>query len=186
MSTKTTNYQLIKPELTDAADITATNDNWDTIDQKLKDALGGKLEGIVPIEHGGHGGVTRAEGLKNLSGLNDLGSNSPTTMPLIYANMRDTGVVSASCTTKEYCQAMKNYQTVTFVHSIENSIYLKDAPTNYGVCTLFRGYNDNYLVGQFIGVDGEMYKFKSHTTNTSNDGWTSVGAKDGVKVASVE
>lgn len=38
MSTTTTNFGLIKPELTDAANITAFNSNWDTIDTKLKDA----------------------------------------------------------------------------------------------------------------------------------------------------
>lgn len=36
MSTKTTNYEFIKPELTDSADITATNGNWDKIDTELK------------------------------------------------------------------------------------------------------------------------------------------------------
>ena len=36
MSKTTTNYNLIKPELTDAADITATNSNWDVIDTELK------------------------------------------------------------------------------------------------------------------------------------------------------
>jgi hypothetical protein len=35
MSLRTTNYELIKPELTDAADITATNGNWDKIDSEL-------------------------------------------------------------------------------------------------------------------------------------------------------
>lgn len=35
MSTKTTGYGLIKPELTDAADITAYNDNWDIIDEQF-------------------------------------------------------------------------------------------------------------------------------------------------------
>lgn len=35
MSTTTTNYNLVKPELTDAADITAMNPNWDTIDNLL-------------------------------------------------------------------------------------------------------------------------------------------------------
>ena len=34
MSTTTTNYELVKPALTDAADITAMNSNWDTIDTK--------------------------------------------------------------------------------------------------------------------------------------------------------
>lgn len=37
MSTTTTNYKLIKPELTDSADITAMNQNWDTLDTQLKE-----------------------------------------------------------------------------------------------------------------------------------------------------
>lgn len=37
MSKTTTNFGLIKPELTDAADITNTNQNWDIIDDQLKD-----------------------------------------------------------------------------------------------------------------------------------------------------
>ena len=36
MSTTTKNYGLVKPELTDAADITAMNENWDKIDEELK------------------------------------------------------------------------------------------------------------------------------------------------------
>lgn len=35
MSTTTTNYGLHKPELTDAADITSMNSNWDKIDEQL-------------------------------------------------------------------------------------------------------------------------------------------------------
>lgn len=35
MSTQTTNYGLIKPQLTDAPDITAMNVNWETIDTEL-------------------------------------------------------------------------------------------------------------------------------------------------------
>ena len=37
MSTTTTKFGLIKPELTDAADITAMNENWDKIDSKFDD-----------------------------------------------------------------------------------------------------------------------------------------------------
>lgn len=36
MSTKTKNYEFVKPELTDTADITATNTNWDKVDETLK------------------------------------------------------------------------------------------------------------------------------------------------------
>lgn len=50
MSLKTTNYNLIKPELTDAADITATNSNWDTIDQKLHTAETGLGELTTEVE----------------------------------------------------------------------------------------------------------------------------------------
>lgn len=35
MSKTTTNYKFIKPELTDAANITATNENWDKLDEEL-------------------------------------------------------------------------------------------------------------------------------------------------------
>ena len=46
MSTKTTNYELIKPSLVDPADITAINPNWDKIDTTLKakaDLTNGKI-----------------------------------------------------------------------------------------------------------------------------------------------
>ena len=39
MSTTTTNYGLIKPELTDPANITVMNENWDKIDSELKRQL---------------------------------------------------------------------------------------------------------------------------------------------------
>lgn len=37
MSTLTKNLKLIKPELTDAADITAYNENWDKLDEHSHD-----------------------------------------------------------------------------------------------------------------------------------------------------
>lgn len=37
MAQRTTNYNLFKPELTDAADITKMNENWDAIDAELKE-----------------------------------------------------------------------------------------------------------------------------------------------------
>lgn len=37
MSTTTTNYGLVKPQLTDPADITALNGNWDKLDQVIKE-----------------------------------------------------------------------------------------------------------------------------------------------------
>lgn len=49
MSTTTTNYKLVKPALSDPADITVMNPNWDTIDTEL--AKRATLEGgKVPYE----------------------------------------------------------------------------------------------------------------------------------------
>jgi hypothetical protein len=46
MSLKTTNYEFVKPELTDPADITAMNGNWDKIDTMFK----GQLDDIGTIK----------------------------------------------------------------------------------------------------------------------------------------
>ena len=46
MSTKTTTYEFVKPALTDAADITSTNENWDKVDEMFAE----RLNGIVLIE----------------------------------------------------------------------------------------------------------------------------------------
>ena len=48
MSTTTTNYSLIKPALTDPADITATNANWDKIDAELKKKVELSTDGKIP------------------------------------------------------------------------------------------------------------------------------------------
>lgn len=46
MSTFTSNYSLIKPELSDTADITAYNDNWDKIDTELHNLKGKYVEAL--------------------------------------------------------------------------------------------------------------------------------------------
>lgn len=71
MSTTTTNYNLIKPALTDAPpDITAMNPNWDTIDAILKELYNkcGSIDGVIPVEKGGTGATT-IEAAKEALGL---------------------------------------------------------------------------------------------------------------------
>lgn len=48
MSTTTTNYGFVKPALTDAADITAMNPNWDKIDDELAKKVSLGADGKVP------------------------------------------------------------------------------------------------------------------------------------------
>lgn len=63
MSQLTTNLGLVKPEKTDPADITATNNNWDKLDGMFK--LDGEVP-VLPIERGGTGSFTPYQALKNL------------------------------------------------------------------------------------------------------------------------
>jgi hypothetical protein len=51
MSTTTTNLGLIKPELTDPADITATNPNWDKIDKECISTKGGIINGNLTANY---------------------------------------------------------------------------------------------------------------------------------------
>ncbi len=79
MSTKTTNYELIKPELTDPADITQTNENWDKIDAELGNMLpksGGTLTGALYIDKDGErkGWIEPVDGEHE---LNVIATNDP-------------------------------------------------------------------------------------------------------------
>lgn len=74
MSTTTTNYELVKPALTDVADITAMNANWDTIDTKLKSGET-NLTSHASNKTNPHG-VTKAQvGLGNVDNTSD--ANKP-------------------------------------------------------------------------------------------------------------
>ena len=66
MSTKTTNFNLIKPSLNDAADITAFNSNWDKIDEQLKKA-----------------GETGGSDLTGTEACTEVSGSSPTVDPTI-------------------------------------------------------------------------------------------------------
>jgi hypothetical protein len=52
MSIKTTKLELIKPELTDTADITATNENWDKLDKALLTNDDGAIPEPLKFEKG--------------------------------------------------------------------------------------------------------------------------------------
>lgn len=91
MSTTTKNYSLIKPELTDAADITAMNENWDKIDNELHQLLpldGSRaMTGDLKLGDGtGHLGST--QGLTILSHDNADGTSS---YIVIYENTNTAG-----------------------------------------------------------------------------------------------
>ena len=65
MSSKTTNYNLHKFDLTDSPpDITVINESMDTIDAELKKRF--ENTEVIPVENGGTGKATADEAFGNL------------------------------------------------------------------------------------------------------------------------
>lgn len=91
MSTTTTNYNLIKPQLTDPADITAINPNWDILDSKLKtiddslSSIGSDIDGdYLPLSGG------TVTGTVILAKVQDSAGNSYTMPALVVGGMPTT------------------------------------------------------------------------------------------------
>lgn len=74
MSTTTTNYGLVKPELTDVADITATNSNWDKIDIELND-------------------IDNKSQLRTFTSLNQCGLQGAVTMKQVCTTLPDCSML---------------------------------------------------------------------------------------------
>ena len=143
MSTKTTNLELVKPELTDVADITAMNKNWDKIDEKLKDALQGELEVALPISKGGTGKTKTDDAFTYLSTRASVGSNNPVNADTL---------------------------TVSGIHQVyfEGSTYKAEDynfPYSYGVLVV---NSSNPYVGQlFYSVSANKLWYRTRATTSS-------------------
>lgn len=87
MSTRTTNYSLVKPELTDAADITQTNGNWDTIDTELN-KINSKQDTIT--------GAASTIASSNLSANKALVSNSSGKVEVSTVSSTELGYLSGA------------------------------------------------------------------------------------------
>lgn len=82
MSTLTSKRQLVKPELTDIADITATNPNWDKLDDH-KHSASDLTDGVFPIIRGGTGASNASAARTNLE-LDTLIPHNPTYQKISY------------------------------------------------------------------------------------------------------
>lgn len=113
MSTKTTNYEFVLPELTDTADITATNRNWTILDDVLKKMYGidnkptfDNIDGTLPISKGGTGSTSATAALTNLGAANkthkhtatdiNSGTLSSDRLPVIPVSKGGTGASDPS------------------------------------------------------------------------------------------
>lgn len=84
MSTTTEKYKLIKPELSDPANITALNPNWDTIDQALTNQTKYVEENYLPSTGG------TVTGTVVLSKVQDADGDSYTEPALVVGGTPDT------------------------------------------------------------------------------------------------
>lgn len=110
MSTKTSNLGLTKPALSDAADITAYNSNWDILDTQVSniknkvDNLSTDVEdlnGTLPISKGGTGATTASQARANLGA-------APSNHTHNYAG---SSTVGGSATSAEKLATSRNIRT---------------------------------------------------------------------------
>ena len=96
MSLKTTNFNLVKPELTDVADITAMNPNWDAIDRELTGVK--EYTDSHKVDKTNPHAVTKAQvGLGNVDNTSDM--SKPVSTPMQNAlNQKQDAVTGAAST----------------------------------------------------------------------------------------
>ena len=163
MSTKTPNFNLLKPELTDAADITKYNTNWDIIDNNL-----GKVNRTVPIEKGGTGGITAEQARDNLgvtAAINRLKENVESS----YIPTSEKGSANGVATLGEDSKVPANQlPDMNYVKSSEKG-------TANGVATL--GSDGKVPTIQLPSVDSFKIELTSYRgSGTSGErGKTSIG-----------
>lgn len=155
MSTTTTNLGLTKHELTDAADITALNRNWDIIDEKITEQQ----------EYN-----TQLYGTHNKDKLKtDIAHNMA-----IYTNLAQIGLTSGSETIEGIASKLPTYSrlVLTVGEGMNSNIY---PDGNYGLLIVEKTVNSR-VVFTFTNNQGKQWiMVYSHTTNgTDNTGWISV------------
>lgn len=146
MATNTTNYNLVKPALTDAPpDITVMNPNWDTIDAKLKQALSGARESALPITSGGTGATTAAAARNalNVYSKEEVSSSFNYLKPLVV-------------------RAFSSGNTITSIDATTYDIY--DVIEEGRDCFMVLD-NEHILVLQYYNEDIAIFSKTSYSTN---------------------
>ena len=145
MSTTTKNLGLLKPELTDAADITATNQNWDAVDEKIKAILQGKLEVALPTTMGGTGANSTEEGFRILFTRATINASN-----LVNANSLTTSGIH-----------------MVYIETVEPSTL--NYPFRYGI--LFVVAFGGYVAQTFYSVSADNVYFRSSYNGSAWSEW---------------
>jgi len=74
MATKTSNYEFTKPDANDFYDVQVQNENWDKVDEQLKNIApdAANITGTLPISKGGTGSTSATAALTNLGAAKNV------------------------------------------------------------------------------------------------------------------
>lgn len=165
MSTTTTKYKLIKPELSDPANITAFNENWDIIDEQLSELAEGGGE-YLPLSGGALTGPLTVIDNFNVNKTYDSVEYKTYVRPINYS-IGNNGDYSAGILLYKgdanQAQLMFNKDGVMLRNNVASKAYQLFGQHNASVAaTSIRSHLYTYNVydlfaGRDILNDGEMY-----------------------------
>ena len=113
MSTQTSNYKFEKPDVNEFYDVQVQNENWDKVDEQLKNIAGishehdvADISGTLPISKGGTGATSAAAARSNIQAAKnvhkhnasdiDSGTLSSDRFPTIPITKGGTGAADSS------------------------------------------------------------------------------------------
>lgn len=145
MSTETTNYKLVKPALSDVADITAMNPNWDTIDRELLD-LSNQIKSLP----------------------SDVTPQSIGAVKL-YKDLSELGLTTGTATTNAIIQAMVS-NSMAMLEVNTDWTAATEIPDKYTTMVIFKRFNGR-TSGILTSVASQNIWFGSQHSGGSFAGW---------------
>lgn len=191
MSTTTTNYKFIKPSRSDAADIEATNPNWDTLDAKLKSleasssdndtAIGDVQESVKTLSNT-VANNTEAIGKKQntITGAASTVSSSDLTANRVLVS-NGSGKISISSITTTLLGYLSGL--TSNVQSQINSKLAKAGDTLSGMLT-FQNTADYHAFHKYRDVNGTVYGVNVGCGVLGGDGVVTLEVRQGSSTTS--
>ena len=164
MSTTTTQYKFIKPELTDAADITATNQNWDIIDAELK----------------------KKYDINNKPTASEIGAVSSNDCQYkFYDNLADIGITAGNETVLDIFNAMPIFSVLRYVGTSAHNPEIYPNKNAYGQIEFVK-LNDTYCHATFFADTNNTYRgtYELYVNRTNVYGWFKIYTEENKPTAS--
>lgn len=156
MSTTTTNLGLVKPEMTDAADITAMNGNWDKIDANIQNSIT-----HIASTNNPHSVTKSQVGLGNVDNTSDLNKPISTAMQTALNNKQ----------TVETITDIDSFVPTT--DGVKIGVYITDDAIDFGTYYVIALRYDNVVRQIVFSCDSNRIKQRTKTDEqTTWRAWT--------------